>query len=1051
MKEMMKSKTLKRLIASVLAFVMVFTGLPFGGFMTREAHAAPVDPIFLDRGINGSKGSVSGLVYYDKRGGSGTVGNLTPTGITKPDSADEAIGGVKLFMKWMDHDGVESPVYTFNTVNDGTFLINVPQFVDAMGRTHTFSATQEQQMRLWVDEQWLDDNGYGVIMDWAKGKYANWTSPAGPGWLYEQGTAGRIANWWFALGKTDTMQMHLPEDQWVFTPTPDNAQPGLIVTNSVKGTVWWDWEYTPYLNNRPEKNSKDPVAAGVKVILTIADKNGNKIKTYYTTTNADGDYRITLAPAVPANAWQRPEIDLRNSFMSIETPEHAAAWSAYSTLLEYENPELNRDRRMTASVTGVSNEVRNANFALIPKALHFNIVEFDAQERFATAGHTATTSTTGLAPNSGVYKIVWSNVKTGEVLETYENLVPKNDGTLIPTTMKVPDNLKENTLFQAALYSPAGDQLSRDVFLAVTATAKTPVGAELAEYPEGQVNSPGIENHNYTYEVDLSPEAVAAGFGNLPAGLKLDPNTGQITGTPAAKTAGAHKVRYIVKGQLDPAIHPDAPAYSQLVDDTIYILDGNIAGPAMEGTAVDPNKVKLTITGKDDLPQGSIVKTTMAHLPVVVTFGGAEGDEIFGGAPAIDGDDLTTTHDVDITYTVTYPDPKDPTKTITDTVTQKKKPFVVLEKITLTGPLPNGKVGATYTATPTVVGGEGPYTYTATGLPAGLAIDETTGKITGTPTTKADYPVKITVKDNHGYTATLEQIVKIEDPQPSRLPIDLKQDVKNDGKGTQILTGKVDAFAQGEGTLGWVVELTDVDGVVLTYIDPKDNVEKPITGTVNPNGTFEFNIEEKGLAHDQEVRVQLTEPNKLPKVSTELVKLDLQGPNIEEDIATLKDGTMTIKAKTDDPNAGFVVQVGEKVYPAKVDANGNISATINASSPDAIKIIGVDTLGNMTVKEVKKPDPQLEKIIVQVQSIYAGNRRATMFTSRHNADVTYEIKRAGKIVQNGTFKTSNVGRGTLTLTEGRFALGDELIVEASITDSLGVTLKSDIITTLVTQ
>ena len=151
-----------------------------------------------------------------------------------------------------DHDGVESPVYTFNTVNDGTFLINVPQFVDAMGRTHTFSATQEQQMRLWVDEQWLDDNGYGVIMDWAKGKYANWTSPAGPGWLYEQGTAGRIANWWFALGKTDTMQMHLPEDQWVFTPTPDNAQPGLIVTNSVKGTVWWDWEYTTTPIDRSE-------------------------------------------------------------------------------------------------------------------------------------------------------------------------------------------------------------------------------------------------------------------------------------------------------------------------------------------------------------------------------------------------------------------------------------------------------------------------------------------------------------------------------------------------------------------------------------------------------------------------------------------------------------------------------------------------------------------------------------------------------------------------------------------------------------------------------
>jgi uncharacterized protein YjbI with pentapeptide repeats len=48
---------------------------------------------------------------------------------------------------------------------------------------------------------------------------------------------------------------------------------------------------------------------------------------------------------------------------------------------------------------------------------------------------------------------------------------------------------------------------------------------------------------------------------------------------------------------------------------------------------------------------------------------------------------------------------------------------------------PDGVVGAPYTATPLAVnGGTAPYTWTATGLPAGLAINPTSGTISGTPT-----------------------------------------------------------------------------------------------------------------------------------------------------------------------------------------------------------------------------------------------------------------------------------------------------------------------------
>ncbi|WP_051967467.1 M4 family metallopeptidase [Kitasatospora mediocidica] len=51
-------------------------------------------------------------------------------------------------------------------------------------------------------------------------------------------------------------------------------------------------------------------------------------------------------------------------------------------------------------------------------------------------------------------------------------------------------------------------------------------------------------------------------------------------------------------------------------------------------------------------------------------------------------------------------------------------------------------------------GGTGALTYSATGLPAGLSISSTTGKITGTPTTAGTSNVAVTVKDSAGATGS---------------------------------------------------------------------------------------------------------------------------------------------------------------------------------------------------------------------------------------------------------------------------------------------------------
>jgi serine/threonine-protein kinase len=63
------------------------------------------------------------------------------------------------------------------------------------------------------------------------------------------------------------------------------------------------------------------------------------------------------------------------------------------------------------------------------------------------------------------------------------------------------------------------------------------------------------------------------------------------------------------------------------------------------------------------------------------------------------------------------------------------------------GALTAGKVGTAYSATVAATGGTAPYTYTATGLPAGLAMSAA-GVISGTPTAAATSSVTVTVTDS---------------------------------------------------------------------------------------------------------------------------------------------------------------------------------------------------------------------------------------------------------------------------------------------------------------
>jgi hypothetical protein len=71
-----------------------------------------------------------------------------------------------------------------------------------------------------------------------------------------------------------------------------------------------------------------------------------------------------------------------------------------------------------------------------------------------------------------------------------------------------------------------------------------------------------------------------------------------------------------------------------------------------------------------------------------------------------------------------------------------------------TGALPAGTVGFPYSVTLAATGGVGADNWSASGLPAGLSINATSGAITGTPTAAGTASVTVSVSDTNGLTAS---------------------------------------------------------------------------------------------------------------------------------------------------------------------------------------------------------------------------------------------------------------------------------------------------------
>lgn len=304
--------------------------------------------------------------------------------------------------------------------------------------------------------------------------------------------------------------------------------------------------------------------------------------------------------------------------------------------------------------------------------------------------------------------------------------------------------------------------------------------------------TPTVTGGTGTYTYSLS--------GNTPAGFTFDTTTGTLSGTAASAASAVKSTITVTDGQeteslsIDIAVDqpiviagtPPVGVNGEAYSFTPTVTGGNgtktysYTGALPAGITFDAENdvfsgtptvdgvfpIVLNVTDSSGSQNGTfnltigkslaiggtipaaVMDTAYTYTPTVVGGGATHTFSITGTLP--DGITFdTTTGELSGTSTAigTYP--------IVITVTdgnesaQLSGDFAVKDPMEISGSIPVGAIGQSYTFTPTVIDGSGARTFALTTgtLPAGLSFDTATGTISGTPTAAGSTAIVISVSD----------------------------------------------------------------------------------------------------------------------------------------------------------------------------------------------------------------------------------------------------------------------------------------------------------------
>lgn len=283
---------------------------------------------------------------------------------------------------------------------------------------------------------------------------------------------------------------------------------------------------------------------------------------------------------------------------------------------------------------------------------------------------------------------------------------------------------------------PASTQITITVKDASGATASGPVAITVQPPPTLTITTTSLPAGEagiaYSQAVSatggVTPYLWTVSSGALPAGLTLNTSTGAIAGTPT--TLGTSSFTVTVTDSETPT-HGTANANLSITINnpplqitTTSLPDGVINGVYSSSatlTAIGGTKPYTFSISSGSLPNGLSLNASTGQISGTPTKTGA------------------------FSFTAKVTDSSSPVQTATANLSITINATLSITTTTL----PSGSVGTAYSTTVVASGGVIPYSWSITSgsLPAGLSLNQTTGVISGTPTTAETSNFTITVTD----------------------------------------------------------------------------------------------------------------------------------------------------------------------------------------------------------------------------------------------------------------------------------------------------------------
>jgi hypothetical protein len=358
--------------------------------------------------------------------------------------------------------------------------------------------------------------------------------------------------------------------------------------------------------------------------------------------------------------------------------------------------------------------------------------------------------------------------------------------------------------FVAQVTDATGTTVTKNLTITVAAGPTFPGSGTL---PAGTVAT----SYSTTIAVNggQPPYTLSVVAGQLPPGLSLNANTGEISGKPTQ--AGSFSITVQAR---------DAAGAQSQKPFTLAIN----AGPTITTAPILPSAgISLAYAASIVASGGTPPYTwsaTAGTVPAGLTF---HADGKIDGTPIVAGSFTFTATVIDANRAASS---KDFTLTVQAGLT-----------ITTAPQLPSGVPGAAYSAALAAVGGATPYVWsvTAGAIPNGLQLDASTGALSGTPATPGNYTFTVTVKDAANTTAqkafTLVVAPGVTFTTPAALPDAtagtpysftlqagggqapytwrIADGALPDGLALNATTGTIAGTPQAPGTFNFTVEVTD--------------------------------------------------------------------------------------------------------------------------------------------------------------------------------------------------------------------------------------------------